>query len=260
MVGNDHAVGADFGAEFNIFASHDSLSDHRQAGRRFDPFEILPRGGGIRTSTAAGWTRRIGVLSAGRIIGAAGTLITIANIAFALGRPLRIEGHDNCLVTVGLGAVEPILGHRFVTERIELHPQGPVCGFGEIFKRSVGVGAYRQHGAAGSRRTIGGEFALRMGALMTAAGRDQHRQLDSASQNRRRQVKLTDVAQNPRPKRPRCIGAPVAIHTDLVGSAAGDVIVFFFRQQLFGSSFEFKKIDRLRKGCHKNSEWIGREK
>jgi hypothetical protein len=58
---------------------------------------------------------------------------------------------------------------------------------------------YRQHGASGSRRTIGGEFAS-MGALMTAAGRDQHRHRLGFQNRRRRQHPRR--AQNPRPKTP----------------------------------------------------------
>src|SRR6185295_2228251 len=111
MIGNDYAVGADLPAQFNIFTGHNALGNYRQAGRRFDPLEVLPRRRRVRTGATAGWTRRVGMLAASGIIGASCALITITNIAFTLGRPLRIEGDDNRLVTVRLGAVEPTFGH-----------------------------------------------------------------------------------------------------------------------------------------------------
>src|SRR5919106_2519954 len=99
VVRNDDAVGAGLDAELDILAGHDALGDNGKIRRRFDPCQIFPRRRGVGTLPASpGGPRRI--CSCFRIIDTAVSLIVVADVALALGWPLRVQSNYNRLIVV----------------------------------------------------------------------------------------------------------------------------------------------------------------
>src|SRR4029079_12899507 len=107
-----------------------------------------------------------------RIVHPARAPIVVADVALAFRRPLGIQRDDDGLVATSFSKVEPFLIELLIAKRVHLYPEMASGGFGQIFERSIGVGAHGEHRAARRRGPVSGDLAVGMRPLVTTARRD----------------------------------------------------------------------------------------
>src|SRR4030095_12883552 len=103
---------------------------------------------------------------------------------------------------------------------------------------------------ASRSRSVRGAFPFGMGSLMTAAGRDENRQVHLGPNDSRRKIEGAHVAQYSWPQGPGFISATVSIDTDFIRRATRNIVVFLFGQALFGKGLKFEKVDGSQGRAH----------
>src|SRR5436309_15765483 len=144
------------------------------------------------------------------------SLIVVAKIALAFGRPLRIQRNANGFVARFFRPLDPAFGQFFVPKRIQLNPEMAIRSLGQVFKRCIGIGADGENSTARRRGAIGGQFSFGMCALMTSTRSDQYRQFHLGAEHSSGKIERAYVAQDTWPKGPGGKCAAISIDAELV--------------------------------------------
>ena len=180
------------------------------------------------------------------VVGRFGADVVVADVAFALGLDLGVQGHADGRVAGLFGAGGHLQSQAAILEEILLEPERAGGGRGHVLQGTRGVGAEhhdRTHLAGGFDR---GDFGLGMRRAVVAGGIEHDGQGDFLSQNRGGQRTVFDIHHHARAQHDRIEHGAGAADGDLIGGSAGDEIVVTLLDTLFGDLLVLENVDGFR--------------